>query len=154
MTQHPAALQHWADMKMVIGHIMDLQRRIYSPDLIPHQPCLSAKTIGINHIPRPPLKMNHTAHALQQQRPKRHNRGCHASAYSAGRIVSWIIYCWLVWCERKTLFPAGNLRSFTSKQTGWIILNVLNSPLRHAGLDMLFAVGSHGWLGTRLLGAL
>ena len=40
------------------------------------------------------------------------------SACSGGRIVSWIIYCWLVWCERKTLFPAGNLRSFTSKRTG------------------------------------
>ena len=26
---------------------------------------------------------------------------------SGGRIVSWIIYCWLVWCERKTLFLAG-----------------------------------------------
>jgi len=38
-------------------------------------------------------------------------------ACSGGRIVSWIIYCWLVWCERKTLFPAGNLRSFTSKRT-------------------------------------
>ena len=38
---------------------------------------------------------------------------------SGGRIVSWIIYCWLVWCERKTLFPTGNLRSFTSKRTGW-----------------------------------
>ncbi|XP_066395847.1 uncharacterized protein [Miscanthus floridulus] len=39
------------------------------------------------------------------------------SACSGGRIVSWIIYCWLIWCERKTLFPAGNLRSFTSKRT-------------------------------------
>ena len=37
---------------------------------------------------------------------------------SGGRIVSWIIYCWLVWCERKTLLPAGNLRSFMSKRTG------------------------------------
>ena len=42
---------------------------------------------------------------------------CHA-ACSGGRIVSWIIYCWLVWCERKTLFPIENLRSFTSKRTG------------------------------------
>ena len=41
-----------------------------------------------------------------------------SSACSGGRIVSWIIYCWLVWCERKTLFPARNLRSFTSKRTG------------------------------------
>ena len=40
------------------------------------------------------------------------------SACSGDRIVSWIIYCWLVWCERKTLFSAGNLRSFTSKRTG------------------------------------
>ena len=40
------------------------------------------------------------------------------AACSGGRIVSWIIYCWLVWCERKTLFPAENLRSFTSKRTG------------------------------------
>ena len=40
------------------------------------------------------------------------------AACSGGRIVSWIIYCWMVWCERKTLFPAGNLRSFTSKRTG------------------------------------
>ena len=39
-----------------------------------------------------------------------------------GRIVSWIIYCWLVWCERKTLFLAENLRSFTSKRTGcWFL---------------------------------
>ena len=44
------------------------------------------------------------------------------SACSGGRIVSWIIYCWLVWCERKTLFPAGNLRSFTSKRTGCIAI--------------------------------
>ena len=44
--------------------------------------------------------------------------GNHSSACSGGRIVSWIIYCWLVWCERKTLFPAGNLRSFTSKRIG------------------------------------
>ena len=43
---------------------------------------------------------------------------CHSSACSGGRIVSWIIYCWLVLCERKTLFPAGNLRSFTGKRTG------------------------------------
>ena len=42
------------------------------------------------------------------------------SACSGGRIVSWIIYCWLVWCERKTLFPAENLRSFTSKRTGCV----------------------------------
>jgi len=42
-----------------------------------------------------------------------------ASACSGGRIVSCIIYCWLVWCERKTLFSAGNLRSFTSKRTGF-----------------------------------
>ena len=48
----------------------------------------------------------------------RHIHVCHPSAAcSGGRIVSWIIYCWLVWCERKTLFPAGNLRSFTSKRT-------------------------------------
>ena len=39
------------------------------------------------------------------------------TACSGGRIVSWIIYCWLIWCERKILFPAGNLRSFTSKRT-------------------------------------
>jgi len=26
------------------------------------------------------------------------------TACSGGRIVSWIIYCWLVWCERKILF--------------------------------------------------
>ena len=39
------------------------------------------------------------------------------AACSGGRIVSWIIYCWLVWCERKTRFPAENLRSFTSKRT-------------------------------------
>jgi len=38
---------------------------------------------------------------------------------SGGRIVSWIIYCWLVWCERKTLFLTENLRSFTSTRTGW-----------------------------------
>jgi len=38
---------------------------------------------------------------------------------SEDRIVSWIIYYWLVWCERKTLFPARNLRSFTSKRTGY-----------------------------------
>ena len=44
------------------------------------------------------------------------------SACSGGRIVSWIIYCWLVWCERKTLFPAGNLRSFTSKRTDCILV--------------------------------
>ena len=40
------------------------------------------------------------------------------TAYSGDRIVSWIIYCWLVWYERKTLFPAENLRSFTSKRIG------------------------------------
>ena len=40
------------------------------------------------------------------------------TACSGCRIVSWIIYCWLVWYKRKTLFPAGNLRSFTSKRTG------------------------------------
>ena len=39
------------------------------------------------------------------------------STCSGGRIISWIIYCWLVWCERKILFPAGNLQSFTSKRT-------------------------------------
>jgi len=39
------------------------------------------------------------------------------AACSGGRIVSWIIYCWLVWCERKTLFLTENLRSFTSKRT-------------------------------------
>jgi len=38
-------------------------------------------------------------------------------ACSGGRIVSWIIYCWLVWCERKILFLTRNLRSFTSKRT-------------------------------------
>ena len=42
--------------------------------------------------------------------------------FSGGRKRSWIIYCWLVWCERKTLFLAGNLRSFTSKRTGWILV--------------------------------
>jgi len=26
------------------------------------------------------------------------------TACSAGRKRSWIIYCWLVWCERKILF--------------------------------------------------
>lgn len=77
MTRHPAlaALPHCADMKIVIGHIMDLQRRIYSPDPDSYPAStLSAKTISsIDHIPRPPLKMNHTSHALQQQQPpKRH----------------------------------------------------------------------------------
>ena len=28
----------------------------------------------------------------------------HGKACSAGRKRSWIIYCWLVWCERKILF--------------------------------------------------
>ena len=45
-------------------------------------------------------------------------------ACSRGRIVSWIIYCWLVWCERKTLFPTENLRSFTIKRTGWHLKKV------------------------------
>jgi len=40
------------------------------------------------------------------------------TACSGGYIVSWIIYCWLVWCERKTLFSTENLQSFTSKRTG------------------------------------
>ena len=40
------------------------------------------------------------------------------TACSGGRKRSWIIYCWLIWCERKTLFLAENLRSFTSKRTG------------------------------------
>ena len=31
------------------------------------------------------------------------------SACSGVRIVSWIIYCWLIWCERKTLFLTGNM---------------------------------------------
>ena len=31
-----------------------------------------------------------------------------------------LFYCWLVWYERKTLFPAENLQSFTSKRTGCI----------------------------------
>ena len=55
-----------------------------------------------------------------------------------GRIVSWIIYCWLVRCERKTLFPAENLRSFTSKRMlVWVVLFVAGrkperwSPLHH-----------------------
>jgi len=33
----------------------------------------------------------------------------HLSAISGGRKLSWIIYYRLVWCERKTLFPARNL---------------------------------------------
>ena len=32
-----------------------------------------------------------------------------SAASSGGHILSWIIYCWLVWCERKTLFPTENL---------------------------------------------
>ena len=47
------------------------------------------------------------------------NCGAREKHCSGGRIVSWIIYYWLVWCERKILFPAGNLRSFTSKRTGY-----------------------------------
>ena len=47
-------------------------------------------------------------------------RSTTVQTYSVRQAVSWIIYCWLVWCERKTLFLAGNLRSFTSKRTGWI----------------------------------
>jgi len=49
------------------------------------------------------------------------------AACSGGRIVSWIIYCWLVWCERKILFSAGNLRSFTSKRTCWWPLRLTSS---------------------------
>ena len=54
-------------------------------------------------------------------------------ACSGGRIVSWIIYCWLVWCERKTLFLAGNLRSFTSKRTGAEKVSLAINPM-HAEL--------------------
>jgi len=63
------------------------------------------------------------------------------SACSGGRIVSWIIYCRLVWCERKTRFPAGNLRSFTSKRIGcwyWIIggeANIVTSEILHIVKD-------------------
>jgi len=53
------------------------------------------------------------------------------AACSGGRIVSWIIYCWLIWCERKTLFPAGNLRSFTSKRTGCIVAALLDFFYKH-----------------------
>ena len=69
------------------------------------------------------------------------------TACSGGRIVSWIIYCWLVWCERKTLFPAENLRSFTSERTGCEKLrqdgdilggeNSLSLDIRSPALDML-----------------
>ena len=58
------------------------------------------------------------ATALQAAVPRPHSAGETILPCSGGRIVSWIIYCWLVWCERKTLLMAENLRSFTSKRTG------------------------------------
>jgi len=39
------------------------------------------------------------------------------AACSFRRKRSWIIYCWLVWCEKNTV-PAYNPRSYTSKRTG------------------------------------
>jgi len=74
------------------------------------------------------------------------------AACSGGRIVSWIIYCWLVWCERKTLFPAGNLRSFTNKRTGWISFVIQTSTIlcdnmeQQELLEMASSVGAmHVW---------
>ena len=61
------------------------------------------------------------------------------SAWSGGRKRSWIIYCCLVWCERKILFLTKNLQSFTSKRTGCVFFTNNHTMLLAISHDSLVA---------------